>query len=499
MKSMVFGMTALLTVLFGCDVGSPDAGFSVTWTLQNEAGVPITCELADAAQVRITIVDSEGATHRFTASCNAGEFETSDWIIATGPGQVSAELVSTGGIVLSSLAPYTFDFDSGTLDNDLNPIIFVVSGVEAPAPELAVTVSWQIVGADGSSVDCGSAGATFVRFNLVDASGVTYELGPAPCESTGILTEVVTPVVAPGEASLDAILLNGDRQAIHTSAQTVTVPEGTGALEIGPVVIEVEPVQVGGDASLTWEWKIGDAYFTAASCEEWGIDYVTLWIWNDTASEWWTDPAFSKMRCDAFDRQTDDAVWGATSYSGLYIEDFLPAGQYNLFLGFYGEGETEDAEDVLLFYDSAGPEEPEKDGVLQSDEALTPPTNHYVTVFEVDEASTFGTVRVTIRWQHPETGELTTCEEAGVVDMGFQLTNEDWVASEMDLGLGYGCENTMLFDGLLITGFPYELLVYGVSAEDALWYGVCTDLVPDAEGTTEPFTYTCDVYFEEAV
>ncbi len=498
MEFKIVGMMVLLAVLSGCDVGSPDAGFSVTWTLQNEAGVPITCALADAGQVRITVVDSAGATHRFNPPCSAGTFETNEWVIATGPGQVSAELLSSGGVVLSSLAPFSYDFDSGTLKNELRPIVFTVAGVEAPTPELAVTISWQIATADGTTVTCESAGATFVRFTLVDSIGAAYELGPAPCESEGVLTEIVSPIVAPGEAALDAFLLNSAQEPIHTSAHVVTVPEGEGDLEIGKVVIEVEPVQVGGDASLTWQWKIGDAYFTAADCEEWGIDYVTLWVWNDTASEWWTDPAFSKMRCDAFDRQTDEAVWGATSYSGVYVEDFLPAGQYNLFLGFYAVGETEAAEDVLLFYDSAGPEEPEKDGVLQSDEALTPPTNHYVTVFEVDEASTFGTVRLAIQWQHPETGELTTCEEAGVVDMGYQLTNEDWVASEMDLGLDFGCEDTMLFDGLLITGVPYELLVYGVSVDDALWYGVCTGLVPEPEGTAEPYTYTCDVYFEES-
>ena len=147
-----------------------------------------------------------------------------------------------------------------------------------------------------------------------------------------------------------------------------------------------EPFFIGGDSSLTWEWKIGEDAFTIEDCREWGIDYVTLWVWNDAAQDWWYDPVNYKAPCDAMNHLNDDAVWGDTVYSGLFIEDFLPAGQYEFLLGFYQEVDAAVGEaDVLLFYDSAGPEEGEKDGVLQADEDLDAGTNHYVTVFEMAE------------------------------------------------------------------------------------------------------------------
>jgi hypothetical protein len=385
------------------------------------------------------------------------------------------------------------------LDNDLGHMVFTVAVLFDPAegPLFDLTVEWEIQDEDEDPVACDAVGARFIAFEITDLAGVFHEVGPTPCAQEGEHTQAMYRPMSSGQADLTVLLLNSAMERIFTAEYYLDIEGDDGDLEIDDLEIEVVPIEVGGDASLTWEWRIGDDYFSAEVCQELGIDYVTLWVWDETSAEWWTDPLADEVPCDAFDHPNDDGIWGDLVYSAIHLESFLPAGQYELYLGFYAFGDEETA-DVLLYYDTAGPGAPEFDGRLVADGDTAQGTNHYVTVFEWEEPDPFGVLAIDLMWLSPETGELTTCEEAGVVDMGYLLTSDDWVASEVELGSGNGCQDTLLFDGLLITGYPYELLLYGVSDDESyLWYAVCTPMVPETGvSIDEAQGYICDVLYD---
>ncbi|MCP4679473.1 MAG: hypothetical protein GY854_29080 [Deltaproteobacteria bacterium] len=369
------------------------AGFSWSWSLvDNETNQAITCDIAGAEYARIQITDSEGASHDIWWLCSDLSGETDTWQIATGDGTVTASLLTIDEVTVSQTDPWSFNFKSGELRNDLNPVEF---GVAFWNPETAA------------------------------------------------------------------------------------------------------------DASLTWEWMkatIADwqdpytdaEYFTEAMCTDMGIDYVFLWYWDDELDKWRAGTDVTEYTCASMDQSTDDDIWGDEIYSGLHINDFLVAGSYKLFLGFYA---TTDTADVLLYYDSAGDTGDSLDGVLAVDEDTTDGTNLYTTVFEMDEETVFGVLKVEMLWGQSGGSVYDTCADSNVKEMGFLLRSDGWVAAEIELGNGLECLDWLNFEEVPVLENAYELLVSGISKEDDfLWYDLCTGLEPEVDVTLEEAKgYECKV------
>ncbi|MCP4679472.1 MAG: hypothetical protein GY854_29075 [Deltaproteobacteria bacterium] len=369
------------------------AGFSWSWTLVDyDTNAPIDCETAGAEYARIQITDSEGASHDIWWLCSDLSGETDTRQIAAGDGTVTASLLTINEVAISQTDPWTFDFKSGELDNELNSVEF---GVELWNPEAAA------------------------------------------------------------------------------------------------------------DASLTWEWMkatvedwqdpYADAeYFSESMCTDMGIDYVFLWYWDDDSDMWRAGADVTDFTCGAIDQPTDDAIWGDEVYSGLHIDDFLLAGTYKLLLGFYAEATTTD---MLLYYDSAGDTGDSLDGVLAADENTTDGTNLYTTVFEMEDETVFGVLKVEMLWGQSEGNTYDTCADSNVKEMGFLLRSDGWVAAEVELGNGLECLDWLNFEEVPVLEDAYELLVSGLSKEDDfLWYHLCTGLEPEVDVTLDTASgYECKV------
>jgi hypothetical protein len=250
---------------------------------------------------------------------------------------------------------------------------------------------------------------------------------------------------------------------------------------------------VAADASLTWEWRRAntpdwvDPYvdadpFDQTYCDQLHIDYIALWVWNEIWEQWWADPAWTFFEeCAAWDNPADDAFWGTDVYSGLHINDFLVAGSYKFYLGFYS------AEDLLLFWDSAGQTGDSIDGVLVDDVTLGGVPNLYVTVFDDDEESMeFGALAVNLIWHQTEGGTFDNCANSNVATMGFLLRNDGWVAAEVPLSNGIECLDWLIFEEVPVLANSYELLVSAISDDDQfLWHHLCTGLDPEVGATGE--------------
>ncbi len=384
--------------------GGIAAGFSWTWSVVDElTSEAITCKIAGADYARIQITDSEGTEHDILWLCADMSGETDSWDIATGEGTVTASLLAETDdlelVTLSQTDPWTMDFKSGELRNELDPIEF---GVDVWDPE------------------------------------------------------------------------------------------------------------IGADASLTWEWMkatIADwddpyedaEYFTETMCDDMGIDYVLVWYWHPYRETWRLSSRVTPLQCAEADQPTDDDVWGSEIYSGLHINDYLLAGEYQLHLGFYAQADGEDSSDVLLYWDNAGGTGDSLDGVLYADdetsEEASDHTNLYTTVFEMDEETVFGVLKIELIWGQSEGGDFDTCADSNVQEMGFLLRNDGWVAAEVPLGDGLECLDWLNFEEVPVLTSAYTLLVSGIStSDDFLWYHLCEGLDPETDVTLDTATgYSCSI------
>jgi hypothetical protein len=363
-----------------------DAGLSWSWSLHDyDTEAAIDCAAAGAAYTRLTVEDSQGTVHEIYWLCGDLEGETDGWEIATGTASITADLVTSQGVVLSGTS-FEFDLESGQLSNDLGEVAFYV--------------------------------------------------------------EVWDPAVA-------------------------------------------------ADASIAWEWVFGEDYDggwypDAGDCAEAGIDYVNVWVWNPVWEAWWTDAAFTEFPCHAIDHAGDP--WDDLEWSGLWIQDFLGAGGYQLFLGFYqeaGYGEDGGTTDLLLWYDTRGTLS--SPFALEADEDSAEGYNDLGATVLDPAALIFGVLKVNLKWGQSEGGTSDSCADSEVDTMGFLLRNDGWVAAEVPLEDGVECLDWLVFEEVPVLDEAYELLVSGMNAKSQfLWYNLCTGLDPETGVDAESAAgYTC--------
>lgn len=368
---------------------------------------------------------------------------------------------------------------------------------------------WMVVDGDGNTLTCADAGAEYALVTVTDAASVEHKIYWLCSDGAGQTDERV---IAPGMATITQTLLTADDTPL---SQTVpfTFDFKAGDNDLGPTEFEIalwDPF-TGADSSLTWEWRKAtkadwvDPYadaepFSAQICTDLGIDYAQLWLWNPDFEYYWTDPAVTEFKCDSVDQPNDDEFWGTDAYSGGFINDFLVADQYQMFLGFYAEAAYNEGgdkkTDLLMYFDEAGPGK-DIDGVLAADDTFTDGgTNLFITVFDTDqEEMKFGILKVNLIWEQSAGTPYENCENSNVQEMGFLLRSDGWVAAEVPLSDGLECLDWLVFEDVPVLENPYELLVSGISKENAfLWYNLCTGLTPEEVATVEEATgFSCNI------
>ena len=359
--------------------------------------------------------------------------------------------------------------------------------------------SWSVYDYDTeAAVDCAAAGAAYAKLTVNDSAGEVHEIYWLCSDLEG---ETDGWEIATGDATITADLVTDEEVVLSTVTFDQELESGELANDLGEVEFFVEGFDpdAAADASIAWEWVFGEDYENgeypdATMCAEAGIDYVNLWVWNPVWEGWWTDTAYTEFPCEAMDQVGDP--WDDFEWSGVWIEDFLEAGDYQLFLGFYQAAsydEGEDTTDVLLWYDERGTlSEPQ---VLESDETSADGYNDLgATVLDTAE-QLFGVLKINLLWGQSQGGMFDSCYDSNVDTMGFLLRNDGWVAAEVPLENGVECLDWLTFEEVPVLTDAYELLVSGISTDDQfLWYNLCTDLDPEVDVSVDEATgYTCEI------
>jgi len=369
---------------------------------------------------------------------------------------------------------------------------------------------WIVDNTDNSiSYSCADVGADYTRLTITDADGVTHEFLWDCAAGAGTWDadeEEGEPLIAGGSATVTADLLTFD-DLVEEGAVMSTATfdfEFDGIInDLGAVEFAVDmwDPEAEADASIWWQWQftdecipfedtVDDDWPTLQDCEDAGIDYVNLWIWNPMIEEWWTDAAWTEFPCEAIDQ--DDGYF----YSGLWLEDFLQAGTYQFFLGFYADAayseEAGDTTDVLLYYDTRGTADDPHDGVIESDDVVEY-NDLGCTALDVD-AYDLGVLKINLLWGQSQGGVFDSCFDSNVDTMGFLLRNDGWVAAEVPLSDGVECLDWLVFEEVPVLLDPYELLVSAVSTGGQfLWYNLCTGLDPEIGEVDQVEGYACEI------
>jgi hypothetical protein len=388
--------------------------------------------------------------------------------------------------------------------------VFAVGGctIGSPAEDAdSLDWAWSIVDYSDPSIayTCGDVGADVTRLTITDDAGTVHEF-MWDCEG-GAGTwdadeEAGEPLIAGGNGTVVAELLTYGGGLLSTGEFNF---EFDGIInDLGEVEFAVDmwDPEAEADASIWWYWQIGEecldfespddiTWPTDDDCDELGIDYVTLWIWNPNVEEWWTDADWTEFPCGAVDQ--DDGFY----YSGLWLEDFLQAGTYQFFLGFYQEAsyqeEGGDTTDLLQYYDTRGTSDDPHDGVIESDDDAGGWNDLGCTAIDAGEFE-LGVLKVNLIWHQTDGSPFADCYNSNVGIMGFLLRNDGWVAAEVPLSDGVECLDWLVFEEVPILVDPYELLVSGISVDDQfLWYNLCTDLDPEVGTVDDVGGYTCDI------
>lgn len=386
---------------------------------------------------------------------------------------------------------------------------FAASGcvIGSPAEDAdSLDWTWSIVDFNDPSIaySCGDVGADVTRLTITDADGTVHELY-WDCEG-GAGTwdadeEAEEALIAGGDATVVADLLTYGGGLLSSGEFHF---EFDGIInDLGEVEFQVDTwdPEAEADASIWWQWQftdecinfedtVDDDWPSEADCETAGIDYVNLWIWNPNVEEWWTDADWTEFPCGAFDQ--DDGYY----YAGLWLEDFLQAGTYKLFLGFYQEAayqeEGGDTTDVLMYYDTRGTSDDPHDGVIESDDDVE--YNDLGCTALDTTGYDLGVLKINLLWGQSQGGTFDSCFDSNVDHMGFLLRNDGWVAAEVPLSDGVECLDWLVFEEVPILVDPYELLVSAISTGDQfLWYNLCTDLDPEIGTVDEVGGYTCEI------
>lgn len=367
---------------------------------------------------------------------------------------------------------------------------------------------WTVEDEGGTAVTCAEAGAVYVRTTIVDSSNTSFEFY-AFCENGAYELETDQPI-EDGTASVTIDLITENEDVLSTTEAFSFDIDASADNDFDTIafVVALWDPFTGADATLNWEWRKAtgatwsDPYadtepFTSSYCEEMGIDYVALYIWNPEANKWWTDSTLTDIRCDSYDHDNDnDYTWGADAYSGLHVNDFLKAGTYKMHLGFYRKKQGEEKSDMLLYWDSAGMDGDSLDGVLATDNPADDGTNLWLTVFDSDEeAVEFGVLKIQLKWLQSQGTAYDSCDDSTVTEMGFLLRSDGWIAAQVELGNGLDCLDWLNFEEVPVLESDYELLVSGISDDDTfLWHHLCEGLVPEVGVTLDTATgYVCEI------
>jgi hypothetical protein len=348
--------------------------------------------------------------------------------------------------------------------------------------------SWLVTDADGAAHGCADVAADLARLVVTDADGVAHVFDWRCGDDLGAWEAASgDQELATGPASVTAQLIRLVEGASELEEQVLSAGSFTHDLSVvaasndqGQVqfVVDVWDPQDAADASLLWSWQLGaewiddptaEDYPTNAECAAAGIDYVNLWVWNPEYEQWWSDTSWTQFPCGAYEHDS-----GGT-FAGLWLPEFLNAGSYSFFLGFYAEG---DQVDTLVYYDDS------RTDVELAPDATTGPSYNDLGGTLIDPAGHgIGVLKVDLSWEQAG-GGLADCYESSVAAIGFRLARDSWVAAEVPLSEGAECLDELVFAELPVLEGGYELQLLGLSVDHRLkWYQVCAELEPDGDAT----------------
>ncbi len=447
-----------------------NAGFSTLWQIEDAKGIALSCEMLNASHVRISITDAKGYITQYGATCENGNFETEDWDIAAGEGLVVATLEDEEETVIAEVKEFTFVFSSGKSANALPVLVFVVSDSLLQERGSTINLSVHVSDSRNPVNICESSGTAFFSFILTDASGRIYELNDAPCRGTFNLATRLPTIATPGKALLEVVFRNSRFKEIDRRSLDVVISKDN----IVSISVRISPPvkTMGGDVGITWQWTSDGHPLTEEDCNQIGIDYALIYIWDESLQSWWTDPITASAPCSAFDHAYDDALFGNDIYSGIYISRFLPPGRYKLSLGFYrvsGNNDRSFGSDVLVRFDS-------NIGGSFSDFSIG---NHNIFVTDLSEPiSSRGAVRIFPDWEKDDMNSAPVCGK-DIKKMGVVLESEKGPASSLKLSNPIACSDELYFDNLPKLKHPYRATIYGLdSMGQMLRLGMCENIYP---------------------
>jgi hypothetical protein len=491
----VFG-TACLLILHCTGNGLADAGFVALWRIENEAEEPLSCDALNADHVRFEITDANKVSHIYRAPCENMQWETDDWEIAVGPGTVAVSIRTDGDLVIASADPIGFDFVLGKMSNRLPDTLFVITDEMLDNIRPSITVSTELQDVDGNRVSCESAGISYFSFTLTDSTGRMFELGDAPCDIGVRIRAKLNSFPSKGAAELEIAFRSATFFRVSQTTVKVDMPNGDAVF--GPIPLRVTPRTLTGNAGILWTWTLDGKPLDSKTCTDLGIDYAALFVWDDLLEFWWTDPKRLVLPCAAFDHADDDSLFGEDEYSGFYIPNFGGAGEYSLFLGFYRQYKTDPvmntlSSDDLVAYDDAYPgKQGGLSGILLSNDETSLGVNQMNTELDAN-LSQKGTVIVSLSFElNKETGEVGSCPQKPISEMGFLLNNAAGPATSLRVSQTFACQDAVSYWDLPIVERPYTLVTYGMNDRGIIsWYGVCDGLVPEIDTGLSILPHPC--------
>jgi hypothetical protein len=480
------------------DDGVVDAGFIASWQIEDEYGEPLDCSVLNAGHVTIEITDSNEVSHVFRAPCSEMRLETDDWEIAVGKGTILVSIRTESDLVIVSAEPVDFNFVSGKIANQLPDFLFIIPDeiLGDTGPKIDIEATLQ--DSSGRAVTCESVGAAFFSFTLTDSSGKMVELGNIPCSNSQnrFHTKLKTNPKA-GAAELEIAFRSATFIRVYQTTTHVEIPYGD--MELGPIPLIVTPRTLAGNAGIVWKWTMNGEPLNDKTCEDLGIDYAAVFVWDEALQFWWTDPTRLRFPCSAFDHEDDDSLFGEDEYSGFYIPNFAEPGNYRLFLGFYRKYSIDGiamntlGSDDLVAYDEAYPDnESGPSGTLLHNSELDLGINQLATELSEHVNHDLGVLEISLFFELNETGAVDSCLPAAVSQMGLLVTNEAGPATSSVLSETVECPGMVSYWDLPVVDKPYTLVTYGLNDQNAMsWYAICDGLVPEVATGLPMISHLC--------
>ena len=475
-----------------------DAGFSAVWNIRTDDGLPLTCERIRAERVVFEIEDAKGAVHRYEAPCTSFSYESPEWEVAVGRGTVTASLYREGDdpAVLATADALEYSFVSGKTANRLPNFSFTVipEVLSEAAPLWTVTIALN--DRAGDTTNCARMGIGFISVTFLDAEGRMYEVGSMPCRASAKMIVRLDEPPAEGLGEMEIAFRAPSYRRVWQWTVGADAPLGDAVFDLS---VPISMYSLGGDASLTWQWRKGEDVLHTADCERLEIDYGRVFIRAlDTMDSWWSAPGAADW-CPAYDRTWDDETFGTDAYSGVYNGAFLPAGDYTLSSVLFRMPEEDDPLGVAVAarFDVAVPG---GDSGLDGTLIATGEGETNLLVSDLAEnPQPRGELLIKLDWENAENGLVGNCETAGVPSMGLLLLSEVGPATTLKLSTTRVCRDEILFSKLpRLEDTPYTLIVYGINMNGNIdWYDRCGALLPELleEGET-PSGYNCLVRAE---